>query len=649
MAAAPAGSQSTLARGAAWLVAVFPAAAMWAIDPAGYQPFGPAKYLVTSVLLLLAATCVIAGGRRLVGHRPVLWVGGGLLAWWVVAAIAGVDRFHAWVGLPERRLGVIAWILFAAAYLLGGSFDGAARHRIVRGGVVALAGLSVWAMLQGFGIAPFDLTTSSVRLGSLFGSAAFLAAACTLLIPLSAGVALDATTSTLWRVAGTAAAVLGTAALAGSGTRAGWVGLLVAGLVVAVVRRRAVLGRMTMVGAIVGIGVVAFVAGGWLLPEAERPQDAVGRDAGSARLDEWTVAARSIADRPILGAGPEGYRIVAGRNIDESYERAHGRRVLPDRAHNGFLDVGAAGGVPAMALYGVLLWLVGRRVWRVLRGGPAWLAGAAAGLIGYAAQQQFLFPLAEVDPVAWLLVGVVTTGVAAAERSHEPGAPADPTTVAMRLPRAVAVVPSLLAACALWFGGRELVADRHTREVVRALDRGQPDRAVEEAIDAVRLRPDVLRNRIALSRALRSGGTPEAVRAAVQVLDEALDWSPRDPILRRERAALLTTLATSERSPAAAATAREAWEEVGADDPNNGSVWNELGLARVLTGDHAAAEAAWRHAAELTPRGSAALLNLAKLYFGDQRLDDARAAVDEAERRTPGDPDVAKARAAVSG
>ena len=51
-----------------------------------------------------------------------------------------------------------------------------------------------------------------------------------------------------------------------------------------------------------------------------------------------------MAAHPITGAAPEGYRVVFPTEVDDDYERAYGRVVVPDRAQDMPLDVAAADG-----------------------------------------------------------------------------------------------------------------------------------------------------------------------------------------------------------------------------------------------------------------------------------------------------------------
>src|SRR5436853_11273 len=81
--------------------------------------FGPAKWLALTVLgaaavALTAADAArrapaAAGRSRVDGRTAAIWLA--LLGLVVVAAARGVDGRSAWLGTPERHLGVVTWVL----------------------------------------------------------------------------------------------------------------------------------------------------------------------------------------------------------------------------------------------------------------------------------------------------------------------------------------------------------------------------------------------------------------------------------------------------------------------------------------------------------------------------------------------------------
>src|SRR5262249_1569840 len=86
-----------------------------------------------------------------------------------------------------------------------------------------------------------------------------------------------------------------------------------------------------------------------------RGRVALGGGRTGGRFDGWAVGGRVVEHHPVLGVGPEGYRVVFPQLVSAEYVRRYGTDVVPDRAHNGVVDVAANGGVVAGALYAALL------------------------------------------------------------------------------------------------------------------------------------------------------------------------------------------------------------------------------------------------------------------------------------------------------
>ena len=304
------------------------------------------------------------------------------------------DAQVALLGHPDRHLGVITWVLFFGLFCAGQQLveETASMARAGALGAALLGLYSPWELLFG---PPIAIATTTRRLLGPLGSAAFLGAACCLLGPVALGVAFDRSQDRRWRWLGGGRRGVGDDRRGGLGTRAAWVGATVAAVMVVVVV------RPTMRNVLLcGAGLVVALA-----MVAPRLNDVSSRrDGGSSRLDEWRVAAQVIGRHPILGVGPEGYRIAVAEGIDDSYERAYRRdRVLPDRAHSGPLDVTLAGGIGAGLLYVGLFGFVGWRSWKLIRSRRPIAVGIGAAFIAYGVQQLLLFPVPELDPIWWVV------------------------------------------------------------------------------------------------------------------------------------------------------------------------------------------------------------------------------------------------------
>jgi O-antigen ligase len=552
------------------------------VDPAGLAPFGPSKWLTVSTLALITAALSLRhGSTRCRRHSWWAWVA--LLGLLTLSALVNGDAKVALLGQSDRHLGVLTWVLLFAMFCAGQQLtEGVAT--VAHGCVIAgaMVGLySLWELLFG---RPIAVDTTTRRLLGPFGSASFLGAVCCLLGPIALGVTFDRTQDQRWRWIGAAVALLLAIDLVGSGTRAAWIGVGVAAVVVAVAARPS---RSNVLWCAVGLLLAIAVVAPRLTDVNSR------RDSGSSRLDEWRVAARVIGNHPLIGVGPEGYRIAVAEGIDNAYELDYRRdSVLPDRAHSAPLDVTLAGGLGAGLLYVGLVAFVGWRAWRLIRSRRALMVGIGAAVIAYGAQQLLLFPLAEFDPIWWLLAGIVVTLTSPSDRVE---------------PRRLAV-PALAAAVsalALVAGVLDVAADRLARTALRSTDR---DAAVDSAERAVSLRPDNIRYRLVAAETHLDRGTLADIDQAIAEARTATRWSSNDPLAGDELATALSVRATATGEAHDLATALLGWQQLVDRDPHRASWQLQLGRAAALAGDSQRARRAWIAAAELGEPGADGLL-----------------------------------------
>jgi hypothetical protein len=560
-----------------------------ALDPGGWYPFGPTKWLVVSTLVAGAAMYALACRLR---PRLPRWAWGlvvALIGWLALAALLGRDPLYAWTGTPERHLGVLAWLLFGACVAIGSMLTPDGVRIVMRWTVVATLWCGGYAIVEWWFGEPVDTSAVTSRLGGPFGSAAYFGAALCLLIPIAVGVAADRSESTRWRIAAAVGAVAATVALIGTGSRAAWIGLAVAAAVALV----AVRPGWRSVSIVAGAAAICVLV---MLP---RLDDVLDRSVSStSRLDEWALAARVIGDHPIVGVGPEGYRTSLADGVTAEYERTYGREVLPDRAHSGPLDLAAAGGLPAALLYVALAGGVGIVAVRRMRSGVT-LAALATAAVAYLAQQLLLFPIAELDPILWLVAGVL---VAAPERAAPP-LPVARSRVAAAVAGAVTV--------ALFVAGVLGVA----------ADRAAGDLTLAGARRAVDLRPDVIRYHLLVSALAGREGTLAGIDESIAAADDAVDVSPRDPVARLAAARARSARAIATGTPTDVAHAVAAWQALVADDPLCYECLRGWGAGAAPAGDATHAEQAWRAAERLArpgdDRASDALARLAAPQGGD--------------------------------
>lgn len=568
------------------------------IDPWSPSPAGPLRPTLVVAVVLVGAALVVRSPLR--GGVSRVWLV--LLVWLAVGALWSADPLHAWIGTPERRLGWLAWLLFALAFAVGGAVRAAPDRRLLARAVGAAAGAAgAWACAEALGLAPVPAGFTT-RSGGPFAQPAYLGAALALTVPVAVALATDrheGRARSLWAVA----AGLGVVGLAASGSRAAWVGVVVALGVAALARHRPRTATAAPASAVVahahddatprrrrvhrGLGlvatliVVALVAGAGVLDRA----GSVGAGA-DARIAEWRTAARAVAAAPVIGHGPEGYRLVFGEVVDAGYVQRHGRAVITDRAHSAPLDMAVVGGVPGAALLVVLWVLIGRRAVAALRRGDPVVAGLAAGWLAHTTAGLALFALLEIDPLAWLCAGAVVAW-------HDPPAPVEPSDRAS--PIAVATV---IAAIAVLIAGTADVAVE--RRIGQATEPTLPVAARQaHAEAAARLRPDSVRAAHAAAQVSAAAGAITDLDAALAHLERGLAISPLDPALATTYALRAAERAERSRLPGDVAAAEVIVDARLDRDPHHPLLWRARAVIAELAGDDRAGEVARRTAEQL--------------------------------------------------
>jgi len=490
--------------------------------------------------------------------------------------------------------------------------------------MIGALGAGVWSILEHFDVGWFSSSFAGDRVGGPFEQPAYLGAGMLLVVPVCVGVAVDGERHVLGRVTALMAAVLGVVALGLSQSRGAWLAFAI--VAAALIIRRS----MFKMGALAVIGVGLLLA---FTPVGERMQTLTSTNEGvvAGRIDEWQVGGRALTDTPTLGItghGPEGYRLVFGQHVDSQYVIDHGRTVITDRAHSGLLDASLSGGL--LAGLGMLLLYAGLGITGLqrLRAPDPIDVALAAAVLGFLLQQLVLFPLAELDPVLWILAGLL---VARRPRHDNYRPPLFRQVSGAR--RAAMLGAGLLAALSAIAGLSDIAADH---AVANAVDESDPARALELADTARSRRPDSIRYDFIASRIASRAGTVDAFTTAIERLDDGLSVSPLDPALRVERAAMLLELARRTDTDADREHARTELEALAIDEPRHPRVLMTLGIARALTGDGDSSIEVLERASSLDPGAVDPLINLAVVHLERGELDHGREILDRIDEIAPG-------------
>ncbi|MEZ5238834.1 MAG: tetratricopeptide repeat protein [Microthrixaceae bacterium] len=644
---------TTVRRAAGWFAVTVLVALPLVFWPAAFGPFHAAKWLVACV--------AVPAGLAVCGF-------GGILRWprwqWFVPLVAasglstvlGVAPWMSLLGSPNRNNGLVALALGIGSFVLGASVsgDGVVQRRLLRALMLTGGAVGALALLDrlGLDIGGLGDAAEATRARSTWGSATFAAAH--LVIALPVAVAHLRSRDPRWRITAAACSLAMIAGLVATGTRAAWLASLFALVAMAPTwratrptapttdpgarrssRTTLAIGALLLAAAVV-VGALGSVD--------------LGRSSAVGRLDLWSTVPTVVADRPLLGSGPDTQRVVLPSGIDEGFERDHGSEELHDRAHSLPLDTLLTTGILGLLALGALLVVLSRDVVANLRRELVPTA-MAAGLMAYLVTLLFAFGDPAIDPIAWLLAGTLWVGVVDPP-SRGTGAHAAPHGVGPPRWQRVAAgscFASLAVLGLLWSGG-EVVAETRLQAAMDALDSGDPASALAEldgasAAAPARLDLHQVAARI-VTRLLTEGpdlepsgsGADDPVSAALRGLDDAARIAgDRDPELLMDRAELLTAAGDPQ-------AALDLYERILVLYPNSSRAHLGLGLAASETDDLGRAEQAWSIAADLAPGDTRALVNLGILA---ERRGDPDVAVEHFEAALEVDPSSSVARAAI--
>jgi O-antigen ligase/Flp pilus assembly protein TadD len=326
-----------------------------------------------ALLPLLAWRSIIAPtSRRLLSSRQVLLVSLFSIVL-TISTILGASPVASLFGSSYNQMGLIThlclFILFIGLIVVNGKSEKRFRTTLW---VITVTGLAVatYAFMQFFGRDPFlqsgsyTFKTSAgpiLRVNSTLGHSNYLGNFLLYVTPLSAGLALSSHGQA--RRLGLMIAVLSTTAIALTGTRGAWVGLVVAAFAfVLLIKSRGSSRsldrdkrRTTILwagGAFVIIGTLFTMVG--LNPASrgivQRALSLVKEHSGSGRTVLWRDSLRMVPDYALFGCGPEGFRTAF-----LPYKSMDLARLAPETnnesSHNSYIDAAVSYGLPGAVLY----------------------------------------------------------------------------------------------------------------------------------------------------------------------------------------------------------------------------------------------------------------------------------------------------------
>lgn len=396
-----------------------------------YDPMALPRLIIAVVLTCCAWTvwALLAAHDRFVLHVDLVWaILAGLALWAGLSTATSPHRTLAILGQSERLEGAVTMVLYALVYgivLQVVRRVGDARQLAGAVGIAAV-GLAAYGLFQFAGFDPTNYSHEAFgfsvrRAFATTGNPNFLAGLLVLALPIAAMFAMSAVG---WRrTAWTAGTIVVGSALFATFTRGAWLAVLVQLAVAIVVLRRSRNATLSnglrlkrrwvaiAATAVAMLGVVTMSLN--LTGEinvAKRISSAfAANDSTAERVLLIGVTRAAVADRPILGYGPDAFLPAFRAHRTAEYVAVFGKESAVNNAHSWVLQYLVTLGIP-----GALL-LAGAIATALLRARPvadavdrrgALLTACWIGCVGVSVHMAFNVGVLGVTIPFWGMLGV---------------------------------------------------------------------------------------------------------------------------------------------------------------------------------------------------------------------------------------------------
>ena len=449
LAAAAAKGKQPLRGARAVLLVVLIAVVPVVFDPHTGDVFNVPKYTVVVIgALVLAGLWVVASVHNKAvptWRNGLQWVVAALVAWTAVSAFTGLDVHVGLLGNYGSYDGLFSVACFGVVAMTAAEAldaDGVRRalgtFAFCGGVVVVVYGLIQLHDIEVGGPKWDFITWTSGSFAqdffSTFGNPNHLGGYLAMVLPAVLVLGLGAKRWP-WRAASGLLALAVLIELVRTAARGAWVAAVAALVVLAVLlapelKRRAVLSTASIAGVVVVAAAGMAVKGKRFLAQ---PLSSLFQTGGTSsveqRIEIWKAALRMALDHPVTGIGPDAFALVYPRYQSASWVAGLGPSYLVNGAHDIFMNLLADQGFVGLALFLVILLLIGLRAvgtWRRLRRveqdettGPEpkhraqvhriCLAVVSASIVAYLVQALFNVQQVGLSFLFWALVGMLAS------------------------------------------------------------------------------------------------------------------------------------------------------------------------------------------------------------------------------------------------
>ena len=135
-------------------------------------------------------------------------------------------------------------------------------------------------------------------------------------------------------------------------------------------------------------------------------EEGLDESLGSNRIEIWSMTINLIIQKPLVGCGTDNLKKgLMAYCLNDLTEYANKHHVVIDKAHNEFLQIAAASGIPALIAYLVLLDLILSPKIKTMFTDKKTLLFSLC-IISYLVQSFFNISTLGVAPLFWMILGL---------------------------------------------------------------------------------------------------------------------------------------------------------------------------------------------------------------------------------------------------
>ena len=379
--------------------------------------------IIVAIMLSIFIWQIFSEKKLVLKTSPAFWLLFALLGIFLLAAIFSSDRTFSFWGTPYRSGGFInfaSYIIFAVlAFLILRKSDWGKFWNL---SLIIAVLVCVIAVFQEFGV----LSNVFVSVGepwSTIGGSTFLAAYLLILTFLAISFTIKSIKNLdrKWFFY-LPALLLFIFVILITGSRAAYLGLII-GFFYFVFLYPEKKCRLKIGAGIFFIClflIICYLNTNLPIPELLKknkifqelePRFSISLFLNDPRFSVWKISMQGLAEKPVLGYGPENFSIAFDKHYDPSLSRMmtieQSTPIYYDRAHNFLFDIGVTAGIPALIIYISLFAVIFRGLQKIKKKQPEYVVicqGIQASFIAYLTANFFGFDVFSTYLISFLLI-----------------------------------------------------------------------------------------------------------------------------------------------------------------------------------------------------------------------------------------------------